>query len=285
MFRRALVGILFLGITCVSADWIRVGTYNVKNYCMADRLVDGVWRKEYPKPEEEKKALREVIRRVNPDILALQEIGGEAYLRELQKDLRAEGLDYAYGTVMEGEDTVRKTAVLSKIPFERIIKHRDFGGTSVKRGLLEVVFEGEDDLWSLYVVHLKSRLSNDPDDFESRKKRQNEVLSIKGKLKSEGGDRFILVGDFNDGPKSLTIKKLLKNGKRRRFVEMLPAEDSNGEVWTYSSKSWGQYDRIDYIFISEEMEGLVKEKRAFIADAPSSVKASDHRMVYADFNL
>src|SRR5258708_5214458 len=53
---------------------ITVAAYNVENYTVADRLVDGVFRPAYPKPEKEKAALREIIAGIQPDILAVEEM-------------------------------------------------------------------------------------------------------------------------------------------------------------------------------------------------------------------
>ena len=85
--------LLFLSLVDDLPAKLRVATYNVRNYLMTDRLVPGklgdklIWRKNYPKPEIEKTALRRIIAKVDPDILALQEMGGAPYLKELQRDL------------------------------------------------------------------------------------------------------------------------------------------------------------------------------------------------------
>ena len=60
---------------------LRIATYNVRNYTAADRMVREVYRPEYPKPENEKSALRAVIKALDADVLALQEMGGEPYAR------------------------------------------------------------------------------------------------------------------------------------------------------------------------------------------------------------
>ena len=85
---------LFILISGTLVAEVRVGTYNIRIYLMTDRLVDGTWRKNYPKPENEKTALREIIAREKPDILAIQEMGTAPYLQELLRDLkRINGID------------------------------------------------------------------------------------------------------------------------------------------------------------------------------------------------
>jgi hypothetical protein len=58
---------------------IRIASYNLKNYLIMDRLVEGKWRKDYPKPEAEKSIIQKNILEVRPDILVIQEIGGRAF--------------------------------------------------------------------------------------------------------------------------------------------------------------------------------------------------------------
>ena len=83
---------------------IRVATLNLDNYLLANRRVEGRYRPDYPKPEDNKKALREIILATDADILAVQEIGVEVFLLELQRDLRLEGLDYPHTALMVGDD-------------------------------------------------------------------------------------------------------------------------------------------------------------------------------------
>ena len=66
-----------------SSEVVRVASFNLQNYLSCERIVDGKWRPDYPKPEVEKKAVRFSLKSVNPDILALQEIGDYRYLLEL----------------------------------------------------------------------------------------------------------------------------------------------------------------------------------------------------------
>jgi hypothetical protein len=102
---------------------LTLATYNVENYLVADRLVEGVFRKEYPKPEAEKKALRRVIGAIAPDILAIQEMGRMPFLEELRHDLRSEGHEYPFGEVLESGDEARHVAFLSKIAPKAVKRH------------------------------------------------------------------------------------------------------------------------------------------------------------------
>jgi hypothetical protein len=55
--QRLGVLLLLLGIFSLNTfgqETIRIASYNLKNYLIMDRLVEGQWRKDYPKPEAEK---------------------------------------------------------------------------------------------------------------------------------------------------------------------------------------------------------------------------------------
>ena len=81
------LGCLALAAVSASAAGLEIAIYNVENYVAADRLTDAGYRKDYPKPETAKSALRTVIRELDADVLVLQEMGPRPYLEELQRDL------------------------------------------------------------------------------------------------------------------------------------------------------------------------------------------------------
>src|SRR5438552_2740429 len=80
--RFGLVSLLGMMAAVVVSAAVTVATYNVENYTIADRMVEGVYRQAYPKPEKEKAALRHVISDIAPDILALCEMGKPEFLAE-----------------------------------------------------------------------------------------------------------------------------------------------------------------------------------------------------------
>jgi len=157
-----------------------------------DRLVDGVYRRDYPKPESEKEALRSVIRYANPDILVLQEMGDVPFIKELQEDLRTDGVDYPYAAYVEATDKERHVVILSREPFKEVnqydkLSFKHLGGARqfVKRGLIEAVFNTSGYEWSLFAVHLKSRYSKGSQDFESRKWRIGEATVLRNLIREK----------------------------------------------------------------------------------------------------
>jgi len=293
--------VFWLVLACpVWAQPLRVATYNVRNYTVENRVVDGQWRPAYPKPETERAALRRVIRAVYPDVLALQEMGGPAFLEELRRDLLAEGLEYPHAALLEGPDPDRRTAVLARSPFASVKRHTDidfayFGGRErVKRGLLEVEFalpegtpgEGAGGVWSFYVVHLKSRYTEREDDPEARVRREREARAIRDHIRRTedlaGGALVLVAGDFNDHSRSDALERFTEVNSRP-LLTMLDARDSRGELWTYFYDKQDRYERIDYLLASPALSGRVT--RARIHDGPNSLRASDHRLVWADLEF
>ena len=164
--RLRILLLLFLFLSPLSGqDVVRVASFNLRNYLSCDRMVEGKWRPDYPKPEIEKKAVRSIIRSVNSDILAIQEMGDYPYLVELWTDLNTTGgpyYPYAVWMPKEGEGEIRHLAFLSKYSPVSIVKHTDlsfsyFDGIEQSgRGLLEITFCAGGVSFHIFNLHLKS---------------------------------------------------------------------------------------------------------------------------------
>lgn len=279
----------------VAARALTVGAYNVENYTVADRLVDGVYRKAYPKPEAEKQALREAILGFAPDILAVEEMGGPPFLAELQADLRAAGLDYPHAAVLEAADADRHVAILSRLPFKDLRRHTQVGfkyfgqPDVVKRGVLEATFATSEGDLTVFVIHLKSRRTERKDDPEGALQRELEAEAVRDLVLARFPDpakaKFIVCGDWNDTRNSKPVRSLAKRGDTV-LGEILRAYDSRGETWTHAYRREDSYSRIDYLLVSPSLKPFVAHKgTAKIHDGPGVREASDHRPVYVQLNL
>lgn len=271
------------------AEPLTVATYNIENYTLADRTTaDGVYRKEYPKPEAEKTALRAVIRQIDADVLALQEVGGEGYVRELQRDLKSEGADYPHAVVMLAADTNRMVAVLSKRPFAGVTKHADLrfkyfdGVETVRRGMLEVRVASDAGEVALFVVHLKSRYTERPDDPTAAAQRAGEAVAVRDRVLTVFPDpataRFLIAGDFNDGRTSRPVRAMLERGQTK-ITDWLPAADSRGHVWSHFFRKEDSYSRVDHVLVSPGLWPRVRGASGRIHDSAEVGLASDHRPV------
>ncbi len=285
-FRFAGLALSCLMVSIASGRELTFATYNVENYTATNRVTAMGYRRDYPKSEKSKAALRRVIQRMDADVLVLQEMGPMAYLNELRRDLRFEGLDYPYLYLAQAKDEVRHVAVLSKRPWIRAQTHTDLdfkyfeGRETVKRGLLEVVFDtpaGEVTLWSM---HLKSRYADRKDDPDSVKRRAGEATAIRNFIVKQFPEpstaRFLIMGDFNDVKRSASVRYMKKRGSLI-ITRLLPAKDSRGDHWTYHYHRTDTYSRVDHALVSPGLYDSVKGREARIFDGDDVEAASDHR--------
>ena len=289
----ALFGLLVF-LPCLRAETLTIATYNVENYVTADRMVEGTYRQGYPKPETEKQALRAVIRALDADVLALEEMGPRPYLEELQHDLAGDGLAYPYAEVLEASDDARHVAVLSRRPFVAVTKHTDltfpyFGAReTVKRGLLEVRFATEAGEVTVFIVHLKSRFTDRADDPNSALRRLGEATAVRDRVLKIFPEpqtaRFLIVGDCNDSAGSKPLRVLAKKGKTE-IAKIFLAVDSHGERWTHFYKKEAIYSGVDHALVSAKLQAAVVGGAAKICDKPETAMASDHRPVVVNLNL
>lgn len=273
---------------------LTVAAYNVENYTIANRMVDGVYRPAYPKPEKEKAALRSVIAGIAPDILAVEEMGTQPFLDDFQKELKQAGQDFPFTALLEAVDKDRHVAVLAKIPFKEVKRHAMvpltyFGQKEhVKRGVLEVVFATDAGDFSVFVVHLKSKYTERKDDPESAQQRALEAEAVRDLVLTRYPDpakgKFIICGDWNDTRGTRPVKAMQKRGDTA-IGELLPAADSRGETWTHHYHREDIYSRIDYLLVSPALKPFVTNGRATIGDGPGVTDASDHRPVFMSLKL
>ncbi len=285
--KRVCAGLVF-GMVAISvtATELTLATYNVENYTSTNRVTAAGYRKDYPKSEKSKAALRRMIQRMDADVLVMQEMGPQPYLNELQRDLRSEGNDYPHAFIVEAEDEVRHVALLSRWPLVRVQGHAHLDypyfeeRMRVKRGLLEAVVatpEGEVTIWS---VHLKSRYEVRKDDPDSAKRRAGESTAIRNFILERFPDpqqaRFLIMGDFNDVKRSAAVRYMKKRGDLT-ITRLLPAADSRGEHWTYHYQRADTYSRVDHVLVSPGLMDSVKDGAVRIMDGADVETASDHR--------
>jgi endonuclease/exonuclease/phosphatase family metal-dependent hydrolase len=305
---------VLLCLVCIGsaqAKVLRIATLNALNYGTTDRWVNGKYRKNYPKPEDEKTVLRQVIAEIHPDIIVFQEMGGSLFLEELQRDLLSEGVEYPYGGAYQAKDPDRCLAYLAKEKPNKVFLHHslhfEYGEhtVDVKRGLLQIDFTGEHGPWTLFDLHLKSPakyknkenrippLDNDPR-FKQWRSAEAEVLAnvikdwdsvqphITLNNESDTSTHYVILGDFNDSPKSPALLKFLKISKR------ITAKDKIGHTWTYMlhTKEKDIPLIIDHVLLSPSLYQQQSEPQAHIEEVNrNQTRGSDHRMVYIDLDV
>src|SRR5216684_7407 len=93
------VTLLFNLIFCATlarAETFRIATYNVENY------LDQPTQTRHAKSAEAKSKIRANIRALDPDVLALEEMGSLTALHELRGSLKTEGLDFPHWDMVTG---------------------------------------------------------------------------------------------------------------------------------------------------------------------------------------
>ena len=287
-----------LAPTLAPGERFRVASYNVEGYLEAS--VPG----RPAKSPESKAQIRESIRALKPDVLALQEIGNLAALLELQASLKADGLDLPQWDFVSGSDTNIHVAVLSRFDFIARHPYTNLSfllGTRryhVSRGFSETVLRVSTNYsFTLIAAHLKSRRAIPQ--AEESELRLEEAKLLRGiidlHLKTNPEDNLVVLGDLNDTRDSAPIKAIIGRG-RTKLLDTRPTErevqpnlqpPQRGELrtvsWTHYYSKEDTYSRIDYILLSPGMAREWSASGTFVLAQPNWGTGSDHRPVVAEF--
>jgi len=281
-----------------AVDSFSVATYNLENY------LDESAGPRHPKTEAAKDKIREMIRAMKPDVLAVEEIGGTNALLELRSSLGAEGLNYPHWSHVAGFDTNIHVAVLSRFPFLACRPHTNEGFLlngrrfRVSRGFAEVdVQVNAEYTFTLIAAHLKSRREVLQADEADLREQEAAILReiIDARLRSDPNLNLIVLGDFNDLKDSKPIRTIIGRGKNA-LIDTRPAE-KNGELppasnartaprnvtWTYYFSKDDTYSRIDYLLLSRGMAREWQTNATYVLALPGWGVASDHRPIIAGF--
>lgn len=177
---------------------LKIATYNVEN--LFDLKRDGHEYKEYipntsanwnQKTYKIKLSnIAKVIREIDADIIALQEIESLRALKDLRFVLKQKGLYYEHYKIANYKNTTTKVALLSKIPF--VYTHEVSVVSSYKyRNILEAKFKVNNEEFYILVNHWKAKSGPESQRIISAKKLMKRVQEI-GEEKN-----IILLGDFN----------------------------------------------------------------------------------------
>jgi endonuclease/exonuclease/phosphatase family metal-dependent hydrolase len=291
--------VLLLGANAFAAETFRVATYNVENY-----LDQPTESRHFTKSDEAKIKIREGIRALNPDVLALEEMGSTNALLELRASLKAEGLDFPYWEHVTGADTNIHVAVLSKFPFIARRPHTndnfllDGKRFRVSRGFAEVEIQARTNFsFTLIAAHLKSRRPVPEADEAALRLEEAKLLRgiVDARLTANPRAKIIVLGDFNDVKSSASTKEIIGRGKFK-LTDTRPAErngdnapnanpryDPRTVTWTYHYGLDDTYARIDYILLSPAMARDWVTNETYVVTIPNWGVGSDHRPILATF--
>lgn len=247
------------------------------------RLVKG-------KPEAERKLIADRIKRMDLDVLAVQEVEDIDTLRQFVRDDLA-GL-YPHAVLIEGNDPrLIDIAVMSKLPLGGVTSWQQTpdplnpAELLFSRDLLQVEVLSEDRqrrLFTIFNNHLKSNyVPYDAKDPVAEKKRADELRRrqcegaaaiIAAQIANDGA--FVITGDMNDGTDSAFLEPLISSPSLRLASGLAGAKETRpcpGDTppptteWTERFKPPHQppvYTLMDQIWLSPEL--AARKTGAFI---------------------
>ena len=277
----------------------RVATYNLENYLAQPAGTRPA------KSAEGKAKIRESLRALNADVVALQEVGSTNALLELRSSLKAAGLAYQFWEIVSGWDTNIHVAVLSKFPITASRSHTNdsfllFGRRfHVSRGFAEVdIRVNERYSFTLLTAHLKSKLTILDADEQELRDEEAAVLreKIDAILTKRPNANLIVAGDLNDVRDSKPLRTIIAAGRKNALHDTRPAEPNGDDqpnpnprypapqiTWTHYYGKEDAYRRIDYILLSKGMAREWVSNETFVLKLPNWGVGSDHRPIVATF--
>ncbi len=195
---RYLFVLLIFFTTLFGDRSLKIATYNVEN--LFDLEKKGYKYKEY-KPYSSSlwnqknyniklENIARVIKDVDADIIALQEIHSLQALKDLRFTLKQNGLYYQYFKIADKKNTAINVAILSKIPFV-YTKELKVTSSYKYRNILEAKFRVDNNEFYIFVNHWKAKSGPESMRIVSAKALRQRISEI-------GYDKnIILLGDFN----------------------------------------------------------------------------------------
>jgi len=264
-------------------DWIRLASYNVRNlFGEYEDVYSG--RPDEPIDPTREKALVEVIRGLDADVVAFQEVQNERVLsdmfrKKINPKLSKEARFTSFVLIPARDPRGINVAIATRLAVQATLSFhdRDFGPPDQRdvhfsRDLLGAEIYATPTYRLLqFVAHLKAKLGGD----RAEEKRRLEAEEIRSIIEKPvfGGNPYVeqdmvLAGDMNDDPKSSAIQSLRGHGAKA-LIDALADVDPN---YTYPTHNKYKKTRFDYLFLSP----TVRARAVSIYREPPTGEASDH---------
>ena len=285
---RGIVVSLLLAVSAGAqpTNTFTVTSYNVENWLSMERGgVAGV-----PKPLAQREAAVDTLATIRPDVLGLMEIGTTNDLTDLTDRLRARGMEFPYREWIQGFDTDRHVALLSRFPIAERHSRTDYTYTlgtkpmTMSRGILDVLLQVNPQYsFRVLVVHLKSKREVDYGDQARMRLEEARLLRqhIEAILQKHSRQNLLLIGDHNDTPETETMRPAVGTAPFQLF-DLNPV-DSRGYHDTHYWMARRQYSRIDYLLASPGMSNEYVAGSAHLVETNLWRRAGDHRPIFAQF--
>lgn len=290
--KKSLTVITLLILSCLfpssefraqSQKSLLLATWNVQNFFDS---VDDPLKEDSVFPPDivsfKLKSIATVIKALDPDLIALQEVEN----LELLQRLNEEGnLGYANTILLEGNDPRGiDVALLTRLNVLEVKTHKDDALPELpglppnyrfSRDCLEVHLESSGLRFIALINHFVSKAQGAEVTLPRREAQALRVRKIVDELQAtDPTAKIVVLGDLNDTPDSIPIRRLTKGKpKDSRLYEatsILPAE----ERYSYVFRGTGEL--IDYALFNKSFKPLINNQSVRIFHDALVDQASDH---------
>ncbi|WP_437877377.1 endonuclease/exonuclease/phosphatase family protein [Sorangium sp. So ce513] len=237
---------------------------------------------------EKREAIAAVLQQLAPDVAVLQEVEHLDVLEDLNRiEL---GGAYPHAALVEAYDPRGiDVGALSKIPFDKVVSHKDDRFTL--RGTQGPVYTFTRDCLELHLthggrkvillgVHFKAKAA--PDNPDRRLAEAQRARAIADALAAEHPTAAIAVlGDFNDLPGSPPVEAIAGAGPI--VFEDVAAAVPPANRWTYDFN--GQLELIDHQMVNPLLRDMLDPASVLIPHGPAIDVASDHAPVFSVYRI
>lgn len=271
-------------------DEFSVMTWNLLRYAHEDR--DGDGEDDDLKPQKACEAIFQVIYDEQPDVVAVQEMGGPEAFAHFTNGLAAKGLKYPFAEYLRrGGKQEINMAVLSRFP---IVARQPMTNDTysigpaklpVARGFINVDIQPAPHFkFKLMTAHLKAKVFHPLGQTEMRRNEARLLNKhVRQSLRKKPSLPILVVGDMNDTYNSAAIREVL--GKDTKHLFDIRPRDQLGTVWTYFGSSDDTYSRIDYMLASRGMAVLLVKQKCRASGNLLCREGSDHRPLISVFRI
>lgn len=272
---------------------LRIATFNVHRYfdtvCDSGRCAAGDFEEVVSQPafEAVTAKLAAGIARIDPDVIALEEVENASCLDALVAKLAASGKEFPVAHIGEtGSAGSVDVAILARGALTDIKTHRDTPlveadgtKTTFSRELLEVRMAFGERSVVMFAAHFRSQVSDDPARRLAEAKAAQAIVS---KTSTDLPNALVVLGgDLNDRPGSEPIDALEAGGALVRVAKDLPVDDQATYIYQ------GTKSALDHIFVGapQAKRYVPKSTTAYRDDPRGGFAGSDHAALAADFAI
>ncbi|WP_437969146.1 endonuclease/exonuclease/phosphatase family protein [Sorangium sp. So ce260] len=237
---------------------------------------------------EKREAIAAVLADLDPDVAVLQEVEHLDVLEDLSRiEL---GGAYPHAALVEAYDPRGiDVGALSKIPFDKVVSHRDDRFTL--RGTQGPVYTFTRDCLELHLtrggrrvillgVHFKAKAA--PDNPDRRLAEAQRARAIADALAAEHPTAAIAVlGDFNDLPGSPPVEAVA--GAVPALLQDVATVAPPADQWTYDFN--GQLELIDHHMVNALLWRMLDPGSVRVPHGPSIEGASDHAPIFSAYRI